>query len=93
MEVLSWHAAGPVLTESSASVSGSQGKEGLQQEAEEGGAEWGHTQLFLSKAGTAGSCWTRARRGGAAADRSVGLLTAGGGAPGIQRALPRRSRE
>lgn len=32
-------------------------------------------------------------RGGAAADRSAGLLTAGGGAAGIQRALPRRSRE
>lgn len=72
-------AAGLVPTESS------QGKDGLQQEAEAGGSEWGHAQLFPSRAGT------RARRGGAAPDRSAGLLTAGGGAAGIQGALPRRS--
>lgn len=44
-------AAGLVPTESSASVSGSQGAGGLQQEAEAGGSKWGHAQLFLPKAG------------------------------------------
>lgn len=43
--------------ESSASVSGSQGEEGLRQEAEAdaGGSKWGRIQLFLSKAGTTAS--------------------------------------
>lgn len=45
-------AAGLVPTESSASVCGSQGEEGLRQETEAGGSKWGHPQLFLSKAGT-----------------------------------------
>lgn len=45
-------AAGLVPTESSASAGGSQGEEGLQQEAEAGGSKWGHPQLFLFKAGT-----------------------------------------
>lgn len=85
------HVVELVPTKSSASVSErlAAGGRGTAAGGRGGRLQAGPHSTFPVRSWSCGSCWTRARRGGAAADRSAGLLTAGGGAAGMQRDTPK----